>query len=192
MVVGVMRKVINENLPAGLLEGIGYNMLCWSIPKTTYPAGYHCNPALPVPMLMLAVTKSGYSVHLFCIYGRDEHQKWFADEWAQSTKTKLDMGKACVRFKKLDGVPVEVFGKLLARISVDNFLKHYEAMIPASKKGKESSSSAASTATTSSSVAALAGPSKRRKAAADAGEPENKPAKTPKSAAATAAKKPRK
>ncbi len=130
-----LREVINAKLPAGYEEGLQYGMIGWYVPHSRYPDGYHCDPKQPVPFLHIASQKSHLAAYLFCVYCDPAMTAWFQEEWAKTGK-KLDMGKSCVRFKKLEDVPVELFGEVVARMPVDAFLATYTSQIPPSAKKK--------------------------------------------------------
>jgi len=130
-----VRAAVNKGLPKGYREGIQYGMIGWSVPHKIYPAGYHCDPKQPVPFAGLASQKNHMSLYLMCIYGDEKHRKWFESEWKKTGK-KLDMGKGCVRFKKVEDLPLDVITEAVARVPVDAFLEHYEKMVPASARRK--------------------------------------------------------
>ena len=130
-----VRAAVNKGLPKGYKEGIQYGMIGWSVPHKIYPAGYHCDPKQPVPFAGLASQKNHMSLYLMCIYGDEKHRKWFESAWKKTGK-KLDMGKGCVRFKKVEDLPLEVITEAVARVPVDAFLEHYERMVPASARRK--------------------------------------------------------
>ena len=108
-------KVILDNLPAGYEEGMQYGMIGYFVPHSLYPPGYHCDPRQPLPFAGLASQKNHMAVYLMCIYGDRAHEAWFREAWAKTGK-KLDMGKSCVRFKKLDDVPLDVIGQAIKRV----------------------------------------------------------------------------
>ena len=130
-----VRAAVNKGLPKGYKEGIQYGMLGWFIPHRVYPAGYHCDPKQPVPFAGLASQKNYMSLYLMCIYGDEKHKGWFEKEWKKSGK-KLDMGKSCIRFKKVEDLPLEVITEAVSRVPVDKFLAHYEASVPKAGKRK--------------------------------------------------------
>jgi len=130
-----VRAAVNKGLPKGYKEGIQYGMIGWSVPHKISPAGYHCDPKQPVPFAGLASQKNHMSLYLMCIYGDEKHRKWFESAWKKTGK-KLDMGKGCVRFKKVEDLPLEVITEAVARVPVDAFLEHYERMVPASARRK--------------------------------------------------------
>ena len=128
-----VRAVVLKNLPKGYEEGMQYGMIGYFVPHSVYPPGYHCDPKQPLPFAGLASQKNHMSIHLMCIYGDEEQQAWFREAWAASGK-KLDMGKSCVRFKKLDDVPLKVIGEAIRRVPAKKFIDHYESVIKSAGK----------------------------------------------------------
>jgi len=133
--IRAVRAAVNKGLQKGYKEGIQYGMIGWYVPHSIYPGGYHCDPKQAVPFAGLASQKNYMSLYLMCIYGDEKQRARFEKEWAGSGK-KLNMGKSCVRFKKLDDLPLDVITKAVARVPVKTFLAHYEAVIPKSAKKK--------------------------------------------------------
>ena len=131
-----VRAAVNKGLSRGYKEGVQYGMIGWFVPHSVYPDGYHCDPVQPVPFAGLASQKNYMSLYLMCIYGDEKHREWFEREWAKTGK-KLSMGKSCVRFKKVDDVPLDLITEAVSRVPVDAFLAHYEAVIPKSKRKKK-------------------------------------------------------
>ena len=123
-----VRQVIRDNLDSGYEEGLQYGVLAYFVPHSVYPAGYHCDAAQPLPYIGLASQKSYMALYLFCAYTSEEQQRWFREAWAKTGK-KLDMGKSCVRFRKLDDLPLDVIGKLVKRTPAKKFIAHYEAAL---------------------------------------------------------------
>ncbi|MGE0190870.1 MAG: DUF1801 domain-containing protein [Planctomycetota bacterium] len=128
-----VREAIRKGLPPGYEEGMQYNMIAWYVPHSRYPAGYHCDPKQPVPFASIASQKSHIGLYLMCIYADDGHREQFISEWKASGK-RLDMGKGCVRAKRLEDIPLDVVTRAVSRIPVDAFLAHYEEIIPPSKR----------------------------------------------------------
>lgn len=120
-----VREVINGNLPEGYVEGMAYGMIGWCVPHSIYPAGYHCNPEMGLPFASLASQKNHMSLGLMFVYGSTEQRARFLEAWKKSGR-KLDMGAACVRFQRLDDLPLDVIGRAIARVSVAAFVRHYE------------------------------------------------------------------
>jgi len=134
--IGAIRKVIRKNLPKGYEEGMQYGMIGYYVPHSVYPDGYHCDPRQPLMYASVASQKNYMSIYLMSIYGDAGHRAWFTKAWT-ATGRKLDMGKSCVRFKRIEEVALDVLGEAIARVPVKDYLAHYEANKPAS--GKKSS-----------------------------------------------------
>lgn len=109
-----VRQVILKNLPKGYAEGMQYGMIGYFVPHDVYPPGYHCDPKQPLPFASLASQKNHMAVYLYCLYSDEDMLEWFQNAW-QKTGKKLDMGKSCVRFKKIEDVPLDVIGKAVKR-----------------------------------------------------------------------------
>ena len=124
--IGAVRKVINENLPDGYEEGMQFGMIGWYVPLALYPAGYGGNPKVALPFVGLASQKTGMVLHFPCLYMDPTLSAWFASEYKKSGK-KLDMGKGCVRFKKLEDLALEAIGRTVARVSVEDYMATYRA-----------------------------------------------------------------
>jgi hypothetical protein len=131
--ISAVRKVILSSLPEGYVECMGYGMICFVVPHSLYPAGYHCDPRLPLPLACLGSQKNHMALHLMTVYGDPATEKWFRNAWA-AAGTKLDMGKACVRFKRLEDVSLEVIGQIIARVPVKEYIARVEKVIGASAK----------------------------------------------------------
>ena len=131
--INAVRDVILANLPRGYEEHMCYGMIGYVVPHSLYPAGYHCDPKLPLMLASLASQKNHMALYLMCCYGDSATDKWFRQAWAAAGK-KLDMGKACVRFKKIEDVPLEVVGRLIARVPVKEYIARVEAMLAAHSK----------------------------------------------------------
>lgn len=124
-----LRKEIKKNLPKGFKEVMGYGMIGYVVPHNIYPAGYHCDTAQPLPFMGIASQKNFIAVYHMGIYAMPEMMKWFTGEYAKHVKTKPDMGKSCIRFKKPETVPVSLIGELASKISVDEWIECYEKII---------------------------------------------------------------
>jgi len=128
---------INDNLPEGFRENISYGMVGWGVPLETYPAGYHCAPGTPLPFMALASQKNFIAFYHMGIYADPELLNWFVAEYPKYSKRKLDMGKSCVRFKKLDDIPFELIAEVSKKMTVEDWINTYETQF---KKSKESAS----------------------------------------------------
>ena len=122
-----LREVINQNIPSGFSEQISYGMIGWVVPHSLYPAGYHCNPHLPLPFLNIAAQKNFIAVYHMGIYASPSLMEWFVSEYPKFSKQKLDMGKSCMRYKKPDLIPFELIGELAQKISVNEWINLYES-----------------------------------------------------------------
>lgn len=121
-----LRETINKNLPKDFAEGMTYGMPGYFIPHSVYPAGYHCDPKLPLPFASIASQKNFIAFYHMGIYADPALLKWFTDEYPKHTTAKLDMGKSCIRFKKPEHIPYELFGKLMKKMSAKDWIGMYE------------------------------------------------------------------
>lgn len=124
-----LRNIIKENLPEGFEEGINYKMIGYYVPHSKYPDGYHCDPKLPLPFMNLASQKNSVNLYHSGIYANKDLHDWFVAEYPKYSKRKLDMGKSCIRFKKLDDIPYELIAELCTKISVDEWVSTYESAV---------------------------------------------------------------
>ncbi len=131
--ISAIRKVIKKNLPKGYAEGMQYGMIGYFVPHSIFPDGYHCDPKQPLPFASVASQKNHMAIYLMCIYSMQAHRDRFMKDWKASGK-KLDMGKSCVRFKRIEDVALDVVGEAIARVPVKDYVAFYEASRPASAK----------------------------------------------------------
>jgi uncharacterized protein YdhG (YjbR/CyaY superfamily) len=124
-----LRNSIQQNLPKGFKETIGYGMLCYVVPHSTYPNGYHCDPKAPLPFLSIASQKNFIAVYHMGIYMDKNLLDWFTSEYSKHVKTKLDMGKSCIRFKKMDQIPYDLLAELFQKITVEDWISKYESVL---------------------------------------------------------------
>ena len=150
-----VRLAILKNLPKGYEEGMQYGGIGYFVPHSVYPPGYHCDPKQPLPFAGLASQKNHMAIYLMCVYADSEHEAWFREAWAKTGK-RLDMGKSCVRFKKIDDVPLQVIGQAIKRVPARKFIEHYESVVKR-PVGKRTSKS-----TTKKTTAKKAAPKKKR------------------------------
>lgn len=132
--VSALRKTINKNLPKGFKESIGMGMIIWSVPHSSYPAGYHCDPSKPLMLMGLSATKGGISLHHLGLYGSTPLLEWFRSEWPKYSTKKLDMGKACIRFKKAEDVPLGLIRELATKLTPQAWVEQYERALGARTK----------------------------------------------------------
>ena len=126
-VFGKLMNVIRENIPSGFSEELSYGMPAWVVPHSLYPDGYHCSPELPLPFATVASQKNFIAVYHMGIYATPELLDWFVKEYHKHSKRKLDMGKSCIRFKKMDDVPFELIGELMRKMSPQDWINKYES-----------------------------------------------------------------
>jgi uncharacterized protein YdhG (YjbR/CyaY superfamily) len=124
--INTLRKTILKNLPTGFEEFISYGMVGYVVPHSIYPSGYHCDPKLPLPFMAFANQKNFISFYHMGIYADPTLMDWFTTEFAKRSKAKLDMGKSCIRFKKVEAIPFDLIGELVAKTSVNDWITTYE------------------------------------------------------------------
>jgi len=125
-VINQLRKVILKNLPKGFAEGMGYGMIGYFVPHNIYPNGYHCDPKQPLPFLSMASQKNFIALYHMGIYMNPALMDWFTTEYSKRVKGKLDMGKSCIRFKKMDQIPFDLIGELASKMTVKEWIDCYE------------------------------------------------------------------
>jgi hypothetical protein len=191
-----IRATIVEYMDKSLEEGMQYGMIGYYVPHRLFPAGYHCDPKQPLPFAGLASQKNYCSLYLMPVYGDSEIAAWFTAAW-KATGRKLDMGKACIRFKRLEDVPLDVLAALLRRTTVKGYIARYQATLgrsSAASSGAATAKSAAAAKTTSKSSPKSASKAPAKSAAASASKvaaatTPKKPASKPVTRAAATAKK---
>jgi hypothetical protein len=127
--ISALRKTILANLPKGFEEVMSYGMLGYVVPHSKYPSGYHCSPELPLPFINIASQKNFVALYHMGIYSDKSLFSWFVSEYPKYVKTKLDMGKSCVRFKNIELIPYELIGELCTKMTVDQWIELYESNI---------------------------------------------------------------
>jgi hypothetical protein len=124
-----LRKVIKKNLPDGFSEVMSYGMIGYVVPHSIYPDGYHCNPTLPLGFMNIASQKNFIAVYHMGIYADKKLLEWFTQEYPKHVKTKLDMGKSCLRFKKPEQIPFELIGQLSTKLTPQQWINVYESVL---------------------------------------------------------------
>ncbi len=124
-----LHDVILTNLPKGFEAAISYGGLGYVVPHTLYPSGYHCKPIEPLPFAGIASQKHSINFYHMGMYSDPKLLNWFVSEYPKHTKQKLDMGKSCVRFKKLDDIPYTLIGELMKKMSVKDWIDFYETTL---------------------------------------------------------------
>ena len=124
-----LHDVIVKNLPKGFEAGISYGGLGYVIPHTLYPAGYHCKPVEPLPFAGISSQKNSINFYHMGMYSDPLLYEWFVTEYPKHSKQKLDIGKSCVRFKKLDDIPFKLIGELMRKMSAQEWINLYESKL---------------------------------------------------------------
>jgi uncharacterized protein DUF1801 len=132
--ISTVREVIRANLPPGYEEGMQYGMIGYYVPLERFPDTYN---GQPLQLAGLASQKGYMSLYLNTVYGDPETERWFRERYAASGK-KLDMGKSCVRFRRLEDLPLDVVGETIARVPVDRYVERYEAVRGSSRRVRSS------------------------------------------------------
>ncbi len=128
--VSAVREVILANLPDGYVETMDFGMIAYVVPLERYPETYNGHP---LSYAGIASEKRYISVHLMNIYGSAEDEQWFVGRYRASGK-RLDMGKSCVRFRKLDDLPLDLIGEAVGRTSMEEWIGRYEASRPPKRR----------------------------------------------------------
>jgi hypothetical protein len=129
-VLSAVRDVVRRNLPAGYREEMGFGMIGYTIPLERYPDTYN---GQPLCYASLAAQKNHYALYLMCAYGDPAEAEWLASELRKAGK-RLDMGKSCVRFRRLDDLPLDAIGRFIARTTPETFIARHEAARAATKQ----------------------------------------------------------
>lgn len=132
--IAAVRATIRKSVPKGIEEGIQYGMIGYYVPHSLYPKGYHCDPKEPLPFLSLASQKSHMAIYMFCLYLQSDWKEQFVAEYLASPEhiasgKKLDMGASCVRFKKIEELPLRVISQAIKRIKLKEFIAVYESIL---------------------------------------------------------------
>lgn len=122
-----LRNIILENIPSGFIETMSYGDVGYVVPHSLYPSGYHCDPKQPLPFIGIGSTKGFIRLSHMGMYADNELYQWFVQEYPKHSKLKLDIGKACIRFKKVDQIPLELIGQLAQKMTASQWIELYEA-----------------------------------------------------------------
>ena len=128
-VMNRLRGIVKDNIPDGFEECLNYGMPSYVVPHSIYPDGYHCNTKLPLPFVSIANQKNFIALYHMGIYANPELMSWFVEEYPKHCKYKLDMGKSCVRFKKIDHIPYDLIEQLIKKMTADDWIKIYDKNI---------------------------------------------------------------
>lgn len=126
VVIKKLKALTKKNLPKGFEEEMSYGMIGYVVPHKLYPAGYHCDPKLPLPFLSIASQKNFIALYHMGMYAKPELLDWFTSEYPKHCKSKLDMGKSCIRFKKMEDIPYALLEELMKKMTVADWISIYE------------------------------------------------------------------
>jgi hypothetical protein len=126
--IGEMLKLILANLPKGYAERMQGSMIGYVVPHDLYPAGYHCDPRQPLQFAALVSQRNHMALYMMVLYGDSAFEQWLRKAWQASGK-KLDMGKSCIRFRRLDDLPLDVVAQAVARVPVEAYVSRIEKML---------------------------------------------------------------
>ena len=121
-VMARVRDALNAVMPAGYREGMGYGMMGWVVPLEVYPDTYNKQP---LAYAGLAAQKNNYSLYLNCVYS-DPSRAERLRAAAAAIGGKLDMGKSCIRFKRIEDLPLGAICDEIASTTPDEFIQIYE------------------------------------------------------------------
>lgn len=125
-VISKLRKIVLKNLPEGFEEQMSYGMLGYVVPHSLYPEGYHSSPELPLPFINVGSQKNFVAIYHSGIYTDPKLYDWFVGEYPKYVKTKLNMGKSCIRFKKMENIPYELIAELCTKMTAKEWIVLYE------------------------------------------------------------------
>lgn len=128
-VIQELHQTIKSHLPKGFEPEMNYGMIGYVVPHSLYPSGYHCDPVMPLPFMNVASQKNFVVVYNMGLSADKGLLDWFEKEWPKHTSMKLDMGKSCIRMKKLDDVPYNLIGQLCTKKTVQDWIDIYESVI---------------------------------------------------------------
>lgn len=126
--VTALYNVVTQNIPAGFKPVMQYGMITFVVPHSIYPKGYHCKPTDALPFLSIASQKNFIALYHMGIYADSKLLEWFTTNYAKYSNIKLDMGKSCMRFKKIEQIPFEIIGELVKKITPQQWIEKYEAI----------------------------------------------------------------
>ena len=124
-----IKKILEVHLPKGFQEGMLYKMPAFYVPHSKYPDGYHCNPKDPLPFVNVASQKNFVALYHMGLYAKKELYDWFVAEYPKHCKYKLDMGKSCIRFKKMEDIPYDLITELAGKMTANEWIEIYESAI---------------------------------------------------------------
>jgi uncharacterized protein YdhG (YjbR/CyaY superfamily) len=134
--ISKVRAVVRKNLPKGYRERVGYGMITYEIPLEKYPDTYN---GQPLCYLGLASQKNHMALYLTNVYGNPALEKFLAEAFQKAGK-KMDMGKSCLRFKKVEDLPLDAIGRIVASTPVEELIAKVRAVHEGRKKTRKAPS----------------------------------------------------
>ena len=131
-----LQKIIKKNLPKGFQEVMSYGMIGFVVPHSIYAKVYHCDPKLPLPFINIGSLKNYIPIHNMGVYANKNLLDWFVAE-NEKVPSKLDMGKGCIRFKKIEEIPFELIGELVKKIDVKQWIEIMESNLASAAKNNK-------------------------------------------------------
>ncbi|MCC7051846.1 MAG: DUF1801 domain-containing protein [Gemmatimonadaceae bacterium] len=125
-VIAKVRAMIRKHLPKGYVETMNWGMLSYEVPLSTYPVTYNKQP---LTYVALAAQKNNYAIYLMNVYGNPALLGQLQD-WYAARGKRLDMGKSCLRFKRLEDIPLDVVGQIVAATPVPELIRLMEKAHP--------------------------------------------------------------
>ncbi len=119
-------STLEENLPQGFEKQMCYNMPSFVVPHSLYPAGYHCDPKIPLPFISVASMKAGIHLYHMGMYADDSLMEWWINEYKTTYHQNPDIGKSCIRFKKMNLIPWELIAQLARKMTPMDWVSLYE------------------------------------------------------------------
>lgn len=124
-----LREVLKSSLPSGFEERMQYGMISYVVPKSIFPAGYHCKPEDPLVFISLGAQKKHIAIYHMAMYMMPELKAWFESEYPKHVKAKPDMGKSCIRFKNPKTIPFALIAELCQKVTVEEYLALYRSLL---------------------------------------------------------------
>lgn len=118
-------NLLENHLPNGFEAQTQYSMPSYVVPHSLFPDGYHCNPKEPLPFISVASQKNFIALYHMGLYANPELYQWFVAEYPKHSKYKLDMGKSCIRFKKIDDIPYNLLEMLFKKMTPQDWIQLY-------------------------------------------------------------------
>lgn len=124
--IKMILDLMEKNLPEGFEAQINFSMPGYVVPHSLFPAGYHCDPKQPLPFISIASQKNFIALYHMGLYADPELYQWFVSEYPKHCKYKIDMGKSCIRFKKMNDIPYDLLKELFQKQTPEDWIALYE------------------------------------------------------------------